>query len=213
MKLIDLPDFAKKYKIKGYDVKKVGNEYYQYKVEHHYDKEKKYPVTKFVYIGKIDKDKGLIKSNAIKANNIVSYLEYGLSHFLYSRFKRSLQRSLFNIAGTFADNIIKIGIIKYIFGDISLCSLKASFLTYEQANDLFNFYCSNNQNEIKVKTISNKIEKLLVKLIDDSSDRNSIVYNLRNMNVIIANDNKQVINNVVPSDVKNILDKYGVKYE
>ena len=208
MKLIDLPDFAKKYKIKGYDVKKVGNEYYQYKVEHHYDKEKKYPVTKFVYIGKIDKDKGLIKSNAIKANNVISYLEYGLSHFLYSRFKRSL----FNIAGTFADNIIKIGIIKYIFGDISLCSLKASFLTYEQADNLFNFYCSNSQNEIKVKTISNKTEKLLVKLIDDSSDRNSVIYNLRNMNAIITN-NKQVINNVVPSEVKNILDKYGVKYE
>ena len=35
MKTIDLPDYAKKYKTKGFDVKKGGNEYYQYKVEHY----------------------------------------------------------------------------------------------------------------------------------------------------------------------------------
>ena len=28
MKLIDLPDYAKKYKTKGYDVKKINNEFY-----------------------------------------------------------------------------------------------------------------------------------------------------------------------------------------
>lgn len=212
MKLIDLPDYAKKYKTKGYDVKKVGNEYYQYKVEHHYDKEKKYSVARFIYIGRIDKDRGLIKSNAIKDNNVISYLEYGLSNFLYSHFKRSLQRSLFNISGDFANNIIKIGIIKYLFGDINIYSLKSSFLTYKQANELLDFYRSNNQNEIKVKTIVNKIEKLLIKMINDLNDRNNVIYNLRNMNVIVTNNN-QIINNIISSEVKDILDKYGVKYE
>lgn len=212
MKIIDLPDYAKKFKTKGYDVKKVGNEYYQYKVEHHRVKDKNYPVTRFIYIGKIDKDKGLIVSYTQKDEDIEAYLEYGLSKFIFSHYKRFLQRSLFNITGEFADNIIKLGIIKYIFGSINIMSLKSSFLTYNQAEALQNLYLSNPQNEVKTKTISNKINKLLASAFKDTNDRNIVILSLRNMNVILTKTN-QKINTILSSEVKSIMEKCGVKYE
>lgn len=84
MRSENLPEYAKKFKVKGYDVKKVGNKYYQYKVEHHREKGKKYPITKFIYIGLIDEKKGLIRAHTQKEEEIEKYLEYGLSNYIFN---------------------------------------------------------------------------------------------------------------------------------
>ena len=212
MKTIDLPDYAKKYKTKGFDVKKVGNEYYQYKVEHYRVKDKKYPVTKFIYIGKIDKEKGLIKAYTQKDDDVIAYLEYGLSNFIYKKYKRSLQRILFNVNGEHAERAIKLGIIKYIFGSISLIFLKSSFITFEEADLLFELYSSNNQFDIKSNKICNKIRELLSITFSNENDKNIVLASLRNMNVIVTKENRR-INSVLSLEVKNIMKANGVKYE
>ena len=74
MKLIDLPDYAKKYKTKGYDVKKINNEFYLYKVDHKRVDDKPYPVTSLTYIGKIDKNLGLIKAYTQKDDESASFI-------------------------------------------------------------------------------------------------------------------------------------------
>ena len=89
------------------------------------------------------------------------YLEYGLSSYIYSFHRRTLQRSLFNITGETADNLIMLGIIQYVFGIISEEILCSSYLTYAQATHLFNFYNSSKLNHRRVTTISNRIEVLL----------------------------------------------------
>ena len=69
MKLIDLPDYAKKYKTKGYDVKKINNEFYLYKVDHKRVDDKPYPVTSLTYIGKIAK----VKITECKTWSLITY--------------------------------------------------------------------------------------------------------------------------------------------
>ena len=212
MKLSDLPEFAKKYKVKGFDVIKRGNEFYQYKIEHYRTKDKNYPVAKYIYIGKIDKDKGLIKSSVINEDNLISYLEYGLSNFIFLKFRRSICRSLFNTSAEFAKNIIKIAIISYIFSNITITSLSSSFLTYNEAEYLYDFYLENKNNETKINKIINKINILFASTFIDKDDMHYVIYTLRNMNVTITSHN-EIKNDVIPSKLKEIFIKYGVKYE
>lgn len=211
MKLKDLPEFTKKYKIKGYDVKKVGNEYYQYKIEHYRTPDKSYPVAKSIYIGKIDKEKGLIKANS-DYEEVVTYLEYGLSNYIFKNYKRALQRSLFNMSGEPAIKLIKIGIIKFIYNEVSSSTLRYSHLTYFEADELLEFYNSNNQNQIRTNKIENKIDELLSKVFSNIEDKKTLIINLKNMNAIIY-DNSKKINTIYPNNVKTIFKKYKVKYE
>lgn len=211
MKIEDLPDYAKKYKVKGYDVKKVGNEFYQYKVEHFRVENKKYPVTRFIYIGKIDKDKGLIKSNQ-ENDNVIAYLEYGLSNYIFKNYKRALQRSLFNISGDNATSLIKLGIIKFIYNDVNLNSLHYSYLTYFEASELWNTYNLNEHNKVRVNKISNKTKDLLSTVFYNDEDKQILIASLQNMNAIIYEDKKR-INTIFPDNVKKIFDKYNIKYE
>ncbi len=211
MKIEDLPDYTKKYKVKGYDVKKVGNEYYQYKVEHFRVENKKHPVTRFIYIGKIDKEKGLIKSNQEK-DNVIAYLEYGLSNYIFKNYKRALQRSLFNISGDVGTSLIKLGIVKFIYNDINLSSLYYSYLTYFEALELWNVYTSNERNKVRVNKISTKIKDLLSIVFYNDEDKQTLIASLRNMNAIIY-ENEKRINTILPNNVKQIFNKYNIKYE
>lgn len=212
MKLIDLPDYTKKYKIKGYDVKKVKNEYYLYKIDHYRVPTKNYPVVKSIYIGKIDKEKGLIKANTQKNEEVIAYLEYGLSDYLFRKFKRSLQRTLYGISGEIATKTIKIGIIYYIFNYINLEALKSSYLTYFDAEILLDFCNSNKQISNRALKIKNKIDKLFTSIFYNESDKNILLSSLRNMNALILPTGERI--NTVPSNTaKDILAKYGASYE
>ena len=212
MKIDDLPDYAKKYKTKGYDVRKVGNEYYQYKVEHHREKDKKYPITKYIYIGKIDKEKGLILSNSSCSEKVDAVLEYGLSSYLFSYYKRAIQRSLFNISGEYATKVIKLGIINYIFNEVSQASLSSSYLTFNDVDALLSLYESNDRNKIKILKVTNKISSCLECVFKNDNDRKLVVFSLRNMTAAIG-DGKEKINKTIPSNIIYIFEKYGAKYE
>lgn len=205
MRSENLPEYAKKFKVKGYDVKKVGNKYYQYKVEHHREKDKKYPITKFIYIGLIDEKKGLIKAHTQKEEEIEGYLEYGLSNYIYSTFKRTLQRSLFNCSGPYGEIMIKIGIIKYIFNEVTKEALESSYLTYESAEETYELYIKNEKRyEEKNLIITNKISKLLEDRIEDEKKRKKLINSLRNMNVVVSKKSKK-INTIYTKEVEEIL--------
>lgn len=212
MKIDDLPDYAKKYKAKGYDVKKVGNEYYQYKVEHHREKDRKYPITKFVYIGKIDRDKGLILSNSSTDENIDFVLEYGLSNYIFSNYRRAIQRSLFNLAGEFAVDLIRLGIVNFIFDEVSEASLASSYLTYRDVDPLMGLYSSNEQCKIKVTKVTNKISACLKSVFSNAGERSLVIFSLRNMSASIVGG-REKISKTIPSNIKAIFENHGVKHE
>lgn len=211
MRKIDLPEYAQQFKIKGYDVKKIGNFYYQYKVDHYRVPDKKYPITKLTYIGKIDKEKGLIKAHSI-SDVIIAYLEYGLSNFLFTKYKRPMQRTLYNTKGKYALDIIKLGIINYIFNNVSLNTLKSSYLTYYDAIELFNLYNSSSKNKIRTDSLKNKIDEMLHTTFTDKNDLEIILCSLKNMNAIITESRKN-INTTISMNIKELFIKYGVQYE
>lgn len=211
MKLIDLPDYAKKYKTKGYDVKKINNEFYLYKVSHKRVADKPYPVTSLSYIGKIDRNLGLVKAFT-QRHDVNDYLEYGLSSYIFRNYKRAIQRTLFNMAGDFATNIIRLGIVLFVFDDVSLESLSSSYLTYKDASVLLDFYHSNGRYNGRVSRVRAKIGELLKTVFYDDDDRKRLIFSLRNMTACIT-DKGEKIDSVPSIKAKQIFDKYGVKYE
>lgn len=64
-KKTNYPDFAERYHTKGTSIKKIRDNYYLYKVTSHYVKGKGYPVSEQTYIGRIDEEKGLIRSTSV----------------------------------------------------------------------------------------------------------------------------------------------------
>ena len=70
MKVVDLPEYAKKYKKKGFDVKKKDNTYYLYEITHIKKQNKKYSTTKYLYVGKI------AESGVSISDNLTSHIGY-----------------------------------------------------------------------------------------------------------------------------------------
>ncbi len=119
MKLEDLPDYAKPFKKKGYDVRKQGDTYFLYKISSRRMEGKKYPVLQQEYIGAIDKSGTLIRKKEYPQNEEKKkhiWLEYGLSSFIMKKHKRALVRSLFNGSSEKNKAFLVLAVIMYIFG-------------------------------------------------------------------------------------------------
>ena len=97
MKELSYPEWVYKYKTKGTVIKKVGNKFYLYKATSKRIPGKKYPQPIEKYIGVLDEDKGLIKSNIkeIDISNVEVY-EYGFSYVLYKLVYDKLNLSQFS---------------------------------------------------------------------------------------------------------------------
>ena len=91
-----LPDFAKPYKTKGFDVRLVRGCYQLFKISSKRVEGKSYPVLTQIYIGTIDPVKGLVEKK-LSSDELTSLVEYGLSNFILKHFKRDLIRSMYNI--------------------------------------------------------------------------------------------------------------------
>lgn len=84
MKTRKYPEWVDKYRIKGTSVKKVGNKYYLYKATSKRVPGKKNPQPVETFIGVLDEEKGLIKSeNRIINTSDIKVYEYGFSYVLY----------------------------------------------------------------------------------------------------------------------------------
>lgn len=59
------PDYVERYHTKGTSIKKIRDNYYLYRVTSFYVKGKGYPLSRQTYIGRIDKEKGLIRKKAV----------------------------------------------------------------------------------------------------------------------------------------------------
>ena len=172
MKLEDLPDFAKPFKKKGYDVRKQGETYFLYKITSHRVPGKKYPVLQQEYIGVIDQSGTLIKKKEYpKAEDEKRHiwLEYGLSSFIMKKYKRTLLRSLFNGSAEKNRPLVALAVIRYIFGSTSDTAVDSCYLSKEMREEILKTrdMCSSERLERLVKKIG-ELEKLT--LGDDMED-------------------------------------------
>ena len=116
------------------------------------------------------------------------------------------------MAGDFATNIIRLGIVLFVFDDVSLESLSSSYLTYKDASVLLDFYHSNGRYNGRVSRVRAKIGELLKTVFYDDDDRKRLIFSLRNMTACIT-DKGEKIDSVPSIKARQIFDKYGVKYE
>lgn len=136
MKYENLPEFAKPYKKKGYDVRKQKDNYFLYKISSHRVPGMKYPKLDQEYIGIIKPDGTLLEKKKYALTNSRQYLEFGLSNFLYRTYKRKLVRTLFNSSGKFGDCFVILAIVKYIFGTISETAIDSCYLSFSRKEEV-----------------------------------------------------------------------------
>ena len=205
MKINDLPDFAKKYKTKGYDVRCVNGTYVLFKVSSKRVPDKKYPVLVQEYIGIIDESKGLINKKTYQDNT--SYLEYGLSNFILKKMKRVLMRAMFCKEEKYGTNYIILSIVYFIFGSISDISLSSSFISFSKIDELKELRDNKHIfNEKRIDNLVNKIAKELQFLFND--DLNDICNLLK---LVVVRGNVAFPNPIYNQDILTILEKHKVK--
>ena len=175
MKVSEMPDWVLKYKKKGYTVRLNSKSCYcLYRVWSEYVPGS-HPKTHSEYVGVIKEKEGLITPKErtrtkLKEESIGHYnLEYGYSEMLYRNFRRSLQRSLFNVSGRKAEIEIRLAIIRSIYGDDREEMLSLSWWTARNKDEVLEIAAS--LNEKRKKAVDCKLEEILKSKIVDESDR------------------------------------------
>lgn len=167
MKLEDLPDFAKPYKKKGFDVRKCGKAFRLLRISSKRVEGKSYPVLVQEYIGTILED-GSLKRKPERSPSSGQYQEFALSDFLMRHHKRLLQRSLYGYKGDMSVRLIKLAVLFYVFGTVSELALNHSRLTQDDVGDLIEV--ARTQQE-RIKRLSEKIRVAQEDLLgDDRTD-------------------------------------------
>ena len=195
------PAWAEKYRAKGKTIRKVRNGYGLYECTSTYVPGQKYPKSIQKYLGMITEKDGFIPKQSISDFQDYS-IEYGLSHFIITNFKRELQRSTYdsNMA------VVTLGIVFYIFGSIDPIFLNSSYISIHYKDDLTLIVDSVSSR--RIKAISNKINSLLKDKIPDEKDR-LILIKLLSLCTISHKSSPNVL--VYPDTVKILVERYGLK--
>ena len=195
------PAWAEKYRAKGKTIRKVRNGYGLYECTSTYVPGQKYPKSIQKYLGMITERDGFIPKQSISDFQDYS-IEYGLSHFIITNFKRELQRSTYdsNMA------VVTLGIVFYIFGSIDPIFLNSSYISIHYKDDLTLIVDSVSSR--RIKAISNKIDILLKDKIPDEKDR-LILIKLLLLCTIPHKSSPNVL--VYPDTVKILVERYGLK--
>lgn len=205
MKISKMPDWALKYKGKNKSLKYLGNDKYGlYDVTSKYDKELGYSKSIQTFIGVISKDEGLVLKKR-RVNNNAAYLEYGLSHFLYVNFKRSIQRSVKYYSND-KDYLVKLVIVKFIFGDISDEYIDMTYLCADDSKDIKEYKAK--ISDIRINNGVVRLKDTLKLKVSDLNDLNLLENHLR----LITIRDKEDINVFINDKLKGLLDKYELKF-
>lgn len=193
------PKWVEKYREKGKTIRKTAYGYGLYRCTSVYDPTRKYPVSKQEFLGMIYEDKGFVPKTS-KDNNAYMYMGYGLSYVIINNFKRDIRRASYDSN----ENIINLGILKYIYGTYNKTIISSDYLTY-QNTELINYLT--NANSKRIDTIVKAIKTSFTNKIGDENDLNTLLSLLR-LSVID-------INNMIKPQIKEELSvlarKYGIK--
>ncbi len=160
-----LPDFARPFKKKGYDVRERKGTYFLYRITSRRVPGRKYPVLEQHYIGIIGKDGKLVpKKESPRAMLSRRWLEYGLSSFIMSEHGRELSRSTFNGGGK-GGSLVVLAIVRYVMGSVSDTAISSCRLSRIAEEDVM--ACRNSASPQRVLRLAGKIGSLQKALLGD----------------------------------------------
>ena len=173
MKYEDLPEFARPYKKKGYDVRKRKDTFFLYRITSRRVEGKKNPQLVQEYIGIINPDGTLLEKKRRPSREKDAqeriYLEYGLSSFIYRQFRRELRRSLFNSGGKIGESIVVAATVKYVLGTVSETAFGSCWLSAARKEEVM--ATAGLLSEERLDRLVNKIRTLMERMFGpDRSD-------------------------------------------
>ena len=202
-KINTYPDWVEKYRDKGKTIRKVRDGYGLYECTSVYVKGQKYPKLKQTYLGKITEEDGFIPKVSYNKKREVTYIEYGLSHFILTNFKRSLTRSVFN--GD--EQIVILGIIYYIFNDCNKTFVDHTYISKQYKKQLYEKINAGVPLN-RLKAVSNKIDSLLNQCI---TDKNDLLMLTELLMLCVVEKDADKVNVTYPNEVIEIVERYRLK--
>lgn len=196
----EYPDWVEKHRKKGVTIRKTKYGYGLYKCTSIYVKGGKNPKSVQEFLGMVYEDKGFVPKSEKKEYRKPFYVEYGLSSFILLNFKRTLDRASYDRN----QNIIRLGIIKYIFGSCDQRLLDMSFIA---RNDEKLKEYAGKANGKRIDTISASIDKAFKERITDKDDLSVLVNELKLCVCDAAND----VFPVMSEELKDLIERYGLK--
>ncbi len=154
------------------------------------------------YLGKITPD-GFIPKSVVSKHPV--YVEFGLSHFIISSFKRDLIRSSFRAT----DDTVYLGVVQYIFWKLSRYLL-IFLLPYLQKNKESLCKYRDSISATRIKTISNKIARLMESYFD--AQEIAVLSQILKLAVVdVTSDH--IYYPTIPEEVVDIIERNGLHYE
>lgn len=154
---VEYPSWVEKYRGKGRTIRKTGGGYGLYRCTSERDEKGKVHVLQ-EYLGMITKEDGFIPKRTADAPVI---LEYGLSHLIWKNFSGALKRHTF-MGDT---EVVKLGIIQFLFGEANPLTIHSSCLTLEDAATLTEL--ATRIRPSRIQTSAEYVEKHLRERIPD----------------------------------------------
>ena len=196
------PDWVEKYRTKGCTIRKVRNGYGLYKCTSVSVPDLPYPKLKQEYLGMVTEKDGFIPKKVTSDHPV--FLEYALSNLIWRNFKRALIRSSFN--GN--EDLVRLGIVKYTFGDANEALIRLTFISDGHEKIMLRLLQSSSPQ--RINTISKKINELLDEKIRDHDERKVLENLLRSC--VLDSKNKLLQVPEIPSLAKEIMDRNDLKY-
>ena len=199
---IQYPEWVEKYRTKGCTIRKVRDGYGLYKCTSVSSPDLPYPKSKQEYLGMVTEKDGFIPKRSTAAHPI--FIEYGLSRLIWINFKRTLLRSSYNGS----ENLIRLGIVYFIFGSVNENLLRYTFIADGHETEMAN--AINSTSPQRIKNISKKINELLDERIKDHDDRVLLESLMRCC--VLDSKNKLSQTPQVPQAAMDIIERNGLKY-
>ena len=195
------PDWVEKYRKPGITIRKVKSGYGLYHCTSVYDKTLGYPKSVQEYLGMVTEQNGFIPKRSLHKAPV--YVEYGLSHFVVTNFKRDLIRSSYQ---AFEDLLI-LGVIQYLFDSCAPVFIRSSFISFGKEEHLIHYQQNIRPN--RIKSISIKIDKMMRQHIPDETERNVLI---KLLSLCVIDKNNPTVFPEIPKAVKEICERNGLKY-
>ena len=198
---VEYPPWVEEWRTPGRTIRKIGSGYALYhcatiKLPDGHSKIEQ------TYLGRITKEEGFIpKSGTFDSE---PYLEYGLSHLIWENLRADI---LYHFPSGTNSQVLRLGIIQFIFGSVDDVFLRSSYLTYGQIDKLLPL--AHKLSETRLQRLAKATEQELRKRIPLEGEYNLVIKLL--MLCVVRSGHVMKEKPVLDGCVKEILERQGLK--